>query len=135
MRAWEWARQKHGREAAVVGAVIALGDCFDLTDTWFTTLLSEAHQELTESFRKRGKSLPRNGGKTPLEERRELDCLVVNYCIEDLARGRHLKYDTVRSPFWEGPRVFPGSMFHRESHIQIAVRNADCIKGVFRPNF
>jgi hypothetical protein len=41
---------------------------------------------------------------------------------------------TVRCPFLEGKRAFPGSGIFRESHVQLAVRDKSCILGVFRPN-
>ncbi|MEW6778025.1 MAG: hypothetical protein AB1405_17135 [Bdellovibrionota bacterium] len=134
-RAWEWAKQRHGKNAAIVGAVLVLGDCFDLTEIEFTKLLGAAYLRLRRNFESHGENLPRNAGRTPLRERRELDCLVINYCIEGIQAASGPRYDTVRSPFWEGPEAFPGSMFQRESHIQIAVRNPNCIKGVFRPNY
>jgi hypothetical protein len=45
------------------------------------------------------------------------------------------RYQTIRGPFEEGPEAFAGSMLKMETHIQIAVRDPDCILGVFRPNF
>ena len=40
--------------------------------------------------------------------------------------------DTVRGVFTEGKAIYPGSAFDEKTHIQIAVRNPECIKGVFR---
>jgi hypothetical protein len=45
----------------------------------------------------------------------------------------HPPYDTVRSPFPEGGKLYDGAGFQAKNHIQIAVRNLDCIKGYFRP--
>ena len=42
-------------------------------------------------------------------------------------------FDTVRGMFVEGGRAFSGSGIYRKSHVQIAVRNFGCIKGVFLP--
>ena len=39
--------------------------------------------------------------------------------------------DTVRAVFIEGKPVLPNSGIHEKTHIQIAVCNPDCIKGVF----
>jgi hypothetical protein len=41
-----------------------------------------------------------------------------------------ITFDTVRCAFVEGPPVFPGSGIHRESHIQVAVRNPACTVGL-----
>lgn len=35
--------------------------------------------------------------------------------------------------FVEGGEAFPGSGIAAKSHVQIAVRNADCIRGLFHP--
>ncbi len=40
-------------------------------------------------------------------------------------------YDTVRGVFVEGPPAYSGSGLYSKSHIQIAVVNPSCIKGVF----
>lgn len=34
--------------------------------------------------------------------------------------------------FTEGKPLYPGAGFHEKSHIQICVRNPNCIKGYFR---
>jgi hypothetical protein len=43
------------------------------------------------------------------------------------------KFDTVRGAFWEGDPAFPGSEIEKQSHIQIAVRNPECVLGYFKP--
>lgn len=35
--------------------------------------------------------------------------------------------------FTEGGELCPGSGFRAKSHVEIAVRNDDCIKGLFHP--
>jgi hypothetical protein len=35
--------------------------------------------------------------------------------------------------FVEGGKAFSGSGIYRKSHVQIAVRNSSCIKGIFYP--
>lgn len=40
--------------------------------------------------------------------------------------------DSVRGVFTEGKPIYPGAGFDEKTHIQIVVRNQDCIKGVFR---
>lgn len=42
-------------------------------------------------------------------------------------------YDSVRSVFWEGDELYPGAGFKEKNHIQIYVRNPNCIKGSFLP--
>ncbi len=42
-------------------------------------------------------------------------------------------FDTVRGVFTEGGPAFPGAGIQKKSHIQICIRNMDCIKGFFLP--
>ncbi|GAA3912214.1 hypothetical protein [Chitinophaga oryziterrae] len=42
-------------------------------------------------------------------------------------------FDSVRGAFMEGGPAFKGSGISKKSHVQIAVRNPNCIKGFFLP--
>jgi hypothetical protein len=75
---------------------------------------------------------------------RELDCTVIEYLHQNLGnkiesdikiRGfSHRKpFDTVRGIFQEGGPAFEGSGIRKKSHIQVCIRNLDCIKGFFIP--
>jgi hypothetical protein len=133
-RALRWARARYRtrrQRPAVVAANIQLGRCFDLLNEAITSLLGETYERLAQAFADKRLALPRNRG--PEGKLRELDCLVINACIDEL-RQRGTEYDTVRGAFLEGAPVYPTAAFSRESHIQIAVRNSACILGVFRPN-
>lgn len=131
-RALRWATEGFRKRAAVVGAVIQLGTCFDLLDERITSLLADTYPELAQSYEVAGKALPANRGRGG--KLRELDCAVINDCVRRMGL-RHVPFDTVRGAFLEGPPVFPGTTISTETHIQIAVRNLDCILGIFRPNF
>jgi hypothetical protein len=132
-RALRWAQEKFGPgRAVVIGAVIHLGRCFDLLHEGIPDILTRSFAKLGRTYRDKGSDLPQNRGAD--WKRRELDCLVINACLDGL-RSRGLRYDTVRGAFLEGEPVYPGAGFSKESHIQIAVRNPACILGVFRPNF
>jgi hypothetical protein len=136
-RAKRWAETKLARAAgtgtaAVVGAVIQLGDCFDLTDVNFTNVLGEAFNEVSEDYGAAGKTLPVNRGNDADLKLRELDCLVINSLLLRLEETG-TAFDSVRGAFEEGTEAFPGSKIRTESHIQIAVRNRLNILGVFRP--
>jgi hypothetical protein len=115
---------------AVIGAVIQLGTCLDLTDTEKTALLAEHYVSVKQSYDQKGLSLPTNHGSTG--KLRDLDCLVINSLIHAMEQ-RGVRFQTVRSPFLEGDPAFPGSKILKENHIQIAVRDKACILGVFRP--
>jgi hypothetical protein len=120
------------RAPAVVGALIQLGNCFDLLDTRFTQELREAYPAWKKVMRAAGAKLPSNGGSLPDRKLRRRDCAFLNnYLDRAAAQGR--TYDTVRGGFTEGGRIYRTSGIQRETHIQIAVRSPDCILGVFRP--
>ena len=65
---------------------------------------------------------------------RGLDCAVINLFNdqEDQAKGG-LCYQSVRGVFEEGSPAFPGACIRTKTHIQIAVRDPNCILGVFVP--
>ena len=42
-------------------------------------------------------------------------------------------FDSTRGVFTEGGEVFPGAKIQKKNHIQICVRNLNCIKGFFLP--
>jgi hypothetical protein len=117
---------------SVVGAVIQLGRCFDLLDTRFTSDLASAYESWRENFERAGLPLPKNGGGSPDQKLRRLDCAVLNWYL-DRCEEEGQRYDTVRCAFPEGKRVYEDSGIYREMHVQIAVRTRGCILGVFRP--
>lgn len=129
-RAMRWAQTKHGQDGAVIGAVIQLGACFDLMDEEHTSVLRDSFAEFKASYEANGLELPKNKGKE--KKLRELDCAVINDCLANL-EDKGVQFDTVRGAFLEGEQLFEGTTISAETHIQIAVRNVDCIVGVFRP--
>lgn len=141
-RALEWATQQSKRkgtklkEPAVVGAIIQLGNCFDLLDVKFTQMLSETAKTLIEAMRLQGITLPTNQrvGTTDYDWlRRERDCIVLNYVIPDLERRDRVAYHSVRGVFQEGEPAFDGAGIKLKSHIQLAVRDPRALIGYFQP--
>lgn len=135
-RALEWAkRNKEIKEPAVVGAVINLGDCFDLFDRYSIQTLAAFFPEFVASYKSLGKDLPVNesGFKDDQDNlKRHRDCAVINWSLEMLEQSGR-SHDSVRGLFQEGGAVFEGSSIMAKSHIQIAIRNTACILGYFRP--
>ena len=119
---------------AVVGAVIDLGLCLSLMERSSIELLRETY-ELGELIGFPGvEGLPKNSGGSD-RLRRELDCATVNmlhWVRENYQKG-HPRFESVRALFSEGKPIYPESGFMERSHIQICVRNAECIKGYFYP--
>jgi hypothetical protein len=128
---WEYGpdrAQTWAGKGGVVGAIIRLGECLDLTDFTYADALATSYEDLRARQRKWKKGLPVNRGRL-----HDLDCAVINYAIvrHQSLTGRAIQ--TVRGAFLEGDPIFPGSALLRETHIQVAVRDPSCIIGVFRP--
>lgn len=135
-RGLEWAEsgntKKKIEHPAVVGAVIDLGHCLDLTSRMGLDEVKAAHDTLQEVYAKGGLSMPTNKmGKDKVK--RELDCQVIQMLHFYRAANDLPPYDTVRAPFLEDEPLYTDAGFRRKNHIQIAVINTDCIKGYFRP--
>ena len=116
-------------QPAVIGAVIELGNCLDLTTSAGIEYVQEAHRWLVLSSRVGGLSLPRNS-KDGL--RRNLDCAVITRVHEVLRESNMAPIDTVKAIFVEGRPIYPDARFYEKTHTQIAVCNPRCIRGVFR---
>jgi hypothetical protein len=119
------------KRPAVVGAIIDLRLCLDLSTTAGLAEIKEAHSSYASIMANAGETLPRNGGGSD-RWLRNLDRAV----LEHLHAVRKLAdlpaFDTVRGFFFEGGPVYPNAGFYEKTHIQICVRNAECIHGVFR---
>lgn len=140
-RAMAWAVQLSKRknssvkEPAVVGAIIDLGYCFDLTDNHYLNELKEGYDALIKMCQEANIPLPQNSivGKSTDLLLRKLDCSVIQ-SIHRLHRQQgNEPYDSVRGVFWEGNPVYPNAGFREKNHIQICVCNPNCIKGYFLP--
>lgn len=119
----------------VLGAFIDLGNCLDLLDQQHLDFLKFAYNDLEATLEKEGKILPQNSpfGKNDFDfKKRELDCAVIRWAHE-LAKEQGIFFDTVRAAFWEGEELYPNAGFKSQNHIQIAVINPNCIKGIFLP--
>ena len=129
VRGLEWARELQSRgkvaEPAVVGVALDLGLCLDLMTRKSLLVLGSAYDALQKVAHAAGEPMPVNKD----EYRRDLDCSVINYLYREMAAP---KFQTVRAAFPEGGPLFPGSHVSTKTHIQIAVRDLSCIKGVFR---
>lgn len=146
VRALEWSQWKVDRgeysKPAVVGAVIDLRNCLDLLTREDLQIFRSAHDTFSKVHDRSGLPMPENknprGASDDDRVLRFLDCAVFRHLHETMQRVSAAKpsiepYDTVRGMFVEGDRVFPGSGIFEKSHVQIAVRNPACIKGLFFP--
>jgi hypothetical protein len=138
-RAYDWAGQsKKVKKPSLIGALINLGNCFDLLDTVHTKLLSELFPLYRQACIETGRTLPINRSPKNRESDdlilRHLDCAVINWCLDFLEKEEKQHYHTVRCLFSEGPPAFEGSKILANSHIQIVVRDETAILGYFKPH-
>jgi hypothetical protein len=139
-RAIEFARASATRKGsaiktpAVVGAVLDLGHCLDLIELSGLGTVKNSYKDLRASpnfeFLK-NKPAPSSGSDELLL--RDLDCAV----IENVHALNHFAnfspFDSVKAVFWEGDLLYPNAGFREKNHIQICIRNPNCIKGLFIP--
>jgi hypothetical protein len=138
-RAYEWALQKKERgdyqHPFVIGAVVDLGNCLDLMVREHNDAVRSAYRALRDIKKKSGRLMPKNIAAPKDKSRdlvmRYLDCEVLNH-LHTVTKEKYLPpFDTVRALLPEGRRLYPGSGLRAKTHVQIAVVNLDCIKGVF----
>lgn len=123
------------KEPAVIGAVLQLGYCLDLLDYQNLKLLKLGYEILTESYKASEYSLPKNKVVGDLRELllRELDCAVIETLHKVRKESKLQPFDSVRGVFWEGKELYPNAGFREKDHIQICIRNPNCVKGYFLP--
>ena len=134
-RAYEWAFHRFGENAAVVGAVIDLGYCLNLTDNSSADVLRQGYALLSLQCKTAGIDKPQNAPSKKSKDvlLRNLDCAVIQQ-IHDYNRINHrTEFDSVRGIFTEGEPVYEGSEFLEKTHVQLCVCNPNCIKGYFAP--
>jgi hypothetical protein len=142
-RAIEWDRllratprkgRRQIKDPAVIGAVIDLGLCLNLLDGHFLSLLPSAHRRLQGINSTLNVPFPRNlalGGSTDLLLR-HLDCAVIETLHQLRADEKKPTFDSARGVFVEGDPIYPGAAIQEFNHIQVCIRNPECIKGYFR---
>lgn len=132
-RALQWAQDRKKKEPAVLGVIIDLGYCMDLIDSEFLKELRVAYDTLKDMMELASKNMPKNEGSTPDKLLRKLDCAVIETACKINNDAGLPSYDSVRGVFWEGHELYPEAFFKEKNHIQICVRNPNCIKGYFLP--
>lgn len=120
---------------SVLGAVIDLGYCMDLLDSSYLDILKQGYELLIKTNKKHGLQIPKNksiaqGGDLLL---RHLDCAVIETIHQFNKDNSRQEFDSVRGVFFEGDDLYENAGFKDKNHIQIAIRNPNCIKGFFIP--
>ena len=122
-------RQTTRIKPSVIGAVIDLGLCLDMTAQSDIEQVRLAYQEFKSVSEKADVQYPMNSHDGL---RRPLDCAVIEALHGIRQRKGATELSTVRGIFVEGEAIYKSAGFLEKTHIQICVRDPDCIKGVFR---
>lgn len=140
-RAWEWATcgmtnpKLKIEKPAVIGAVIDLGYCLNLLDSYNIQMLKLQYELFTAKMSILDKPTPKNKNVKGNNDLllRYLDCAVIEDLHKDMKDNGLRPYDSVRGVFLEDNPIYETSGFREQSHIQICIRNPNCIKGFFAP--
>jgi hypothetical protein len=144
-RAEAFARSAHGHPEkrytaqpiatpAVVGSVLCIRECLDMTTRRGLTIFEEAVKPTLDGLKAEAKALPKNlpaaddDGDVLL---RHLDNAVFRFLHQYLDSPNKIHYQAVRGAFRQGTPLAENSGFHRDSHIQLAVRDPTCFLGWF----
>ncbi len=151
-RALAWAKEKKKRgtikKPAVLGAIINLGYCCDFLDAKYIQLLLPYYKLMVDFYHRSGKPIPINKDVQTDQFKdkilRERDCSVIEFMHSELnsqiqsdltlnGTSTFKFFDSVRGTFTEGGPIFEGAGIFEKSHIQVCIRNLNCIKGFFLP--
>jgi len=131
LQRWRKGKANEIKEPYVVGAVIEMGFCLDLTTSTGIQAVAATHQDFLDFCGEVNADIPVNTGGRDLVFRK-LDCAVIGHLHKIRQADGLQAFDTVKGVFIEGDRIYPESGFFEKTHIQLCVRNLACIKGVFR---
>lgn len=143
-RALEFAKEVQKRKPlaintpAVIGAIISLGNCLDLTTKKSIQILSQAYHKVIEpticsSNYPKLVNKPISKGINGDLVLRDLDCYVIESLHKITDSSSFPAFDSVKAAFWEGDDLYDTAGFKEKNHIQICVRNPKCILGYFLP--
>lgn len=121
---------------AVVGSVLCIRECLDMTTRRGLTIFEEAVERTIAGLKAQAKSLPKNLAADDGDEDvllRHLDNAVFRFLHHhlDAESPNTVHYQAVRGAFRQGSPLAENSGFHRDSHIQLAVRDPGCFLGWF----
>ena len=135
-RALNWAKE-HSKitTPAVLGAVIDLGYCLNMTDYKSASILRLGYEILEFECKLTSSSLPINRDKKGNSDLliRELDCAVIQRIHQYNKENSKNAFESIRGVFVEGDSIYPNSGFKEKTHIQLCIVNPNCIKGYFSP--
>ncbi|MEY2117222.1 hypothetical protein [Rhodanobacter sp. FW106-PBR-R2A-1-13] len=124
---------------AVLGALLCVRRCLDVTTRVGLEQFAAAYDALGEAWVTAGVPEDRRPVNSPAAAEdadvivRKLDNAVFQL-LHAMVEGRgDAPYQVVRGAFRQGPELAPRSGLHRDSHVQLAVRDMTCVVGWFLP--
>lgn len=134
-RALEWAQSSSKvKTPAILGAIIDLGHCLDLTESVGCDEVGAIHQLLSQIESQFSKpKIKANSGKTADKLLRHRDCAVINFLHEMRQIKDMPNYASVRAAFHEGGPLYENAGFSRRAHIQLCICDTSSILGYFLP--
>lgn len=123
------------KNPAVIGAIIDPGNCLNLLEEKSLQIVKQSYESLVKLTESAGAPLPENKKIADEDDLllRKLDCAVIQLAHELNENGDGPEFSSVRGVFKEGCDLYPNAGFSEKDHIQICVRNSNCIKGYFLP--
>ena len=132
-KAIAYGKEKNIKNATILGAIIYLGHFLDLDHYDDREVLALFCAEMEESYKKHEKVLKENTVGSD-KVKRERDCEIIEYMHKSIQDNPDIKpYDSLISTFEEGDPAYKNAIITKGKHIQICIRNPNCIKGIFRP--
>lgn len=121
---------------AVVGAILCVSRCWDMTTVDGRRDYVMAHARLRDAQDTAGRPMPTNRPSDAFDEDtliRGLDCAVFNVGHEMRARDGSPPIQLVRAAFYQGRPILDGTEFRTGTHLQLALRDQQCVIGWFLP--
>jgi len=129
-QAWWWAKRfNKSANPAVVGAMIRLGNCFDLLDSQNVAVLRRAKEGMMRMMRREKLELPENRRKY-----KNLDCAVFNYFYRQVEEQGEPRIESARAayvPTESKKRIWHASWIYQDTHIQLCIREQKNILAVW----
>jgi hypothetical protein len=139
-RALEFAKEEAKRDASKINepAVLDLGYCLDLLDSSNLLQVKDSYNLFVEVCKRSELPIPMNIAPKKSNNKndkilRNLDCAVIELLHRVNKINKQRPFDSVRGIFTEGEPLYDGAGFRIKDHIQICIRNPNCIKGYFMP--
>lgn len=134
VRALEFAKEKKYSKPCVIGAVLNLGYCLDLSTRSGLENIKLVWENIVKPTYENGKLRSNKAcrkGENGELMLRFLDCYVIEALHKYNRDNNYEEFDSVRAPFWEGSELYPTAGFFNKNHIQLCIRNVNCIIGYF----